>query len=230
MQVRKCAQDCLLTVFKLFGSSTVFKKASKLFYTLLKNHLPLALEMSTSEVVDRSKSIVGSRPEHQEVLRLLNVLKHVIPSISPKFRSKTLGQLLKILTSRFSSVTKHILEVISVIVQTSESEFIVSNAEDIFKSLTSYISLLENNPVDTVLFGSTIAKEALGKISGCNTEWPKYFPLVAESLAGMLSVIYKSAISFQKLCMPVTVILASSFLNLLAFYIPFSDAQHFECS
>ncbi|XP_011075328.1 RRP12-like protein isoform X1 [Sesamum indicum] len=189
-KVRKCAQDCLLTVFKSFGSSDIFKKASKSIYLLLKDHMPLAIEMTTSGIVDGSKNEATpiSRPEHQEVLHLLNVIKHVLPHLSPKVRMRILSQLLKIMSSQFSALTRHVFDVISAIFETSETEVITSNAEDIFRSLVSYISSEEKNPVDSVLFAATLAKTVLGKIhDGDINEWTTYFPMLMESLAGLLS-------------------------------------------
>ncbi|KAL0453112.1 UNVERIFIED_CONTAM: RRP12-like protein [Sesamum latifolium] len=189
-KVRKCAQDCLLTVFKLFKSSGIFKKASKSIYLLLKDHMPLAIEMTTSGIVDGSKNqaMPISRPEHQEVLHLLNVIKHVVPHLSPKVRMRMLSQLLKILSSQFSALTRHVFDVISAIFETSGTEVITSNAEDIFRSLVSFISSEEKNPVDSVLLAATLAKTVLGKLhDGDINEWSTYFPMLMESLAGLLS-------------------------------------------
>ncbi|KAK6149141.1 hypothetical protein DH2020_016666 [Rehmannia glutinosa] len=150
-QVRKCAQECLLTVFKSFESSAVFKKASKSIYLLLKNRMPFAIEMSTSEIVDGAKYEAMSRPEHQDFIHLLSVMKHVAPHLSPKFRMRMLSQLLKILSSKFSAMTRHLFDVISAILATSGTEVNISNAEDILRPLVSYISLGEKNPVDSLL-------------------------------------------------------------------------------
>lgn len=189
--MRKCAQDCLLKVFKSFESSAISKKASKSIYLLFKDHMPLATEMSTSEIVDVTKHEAMSRPEHQEVLHLLNVMKHVVPHLSPKVRMRMLSQLLKILSSQFSVVTRHVFDVISAIFVTSGTEVIISYAEDIFCSLVSYISLGEKNPVESVLFAANLAKTALGSLqNGDINECSAFFPRLIESLAGMLLMFY----------------------------------------
>ncbi|KAK6124849.1 hypothetical protein DH2020_041409 [Rehmannia glutinosa] len=187
-KVRKCAQECLLAVFKSFESSAVFKKASKSIYLLLKNRMPFAIEMSTSEIVDGAKYEAMSRPEHQDFIHLLSVMKHVAPHLSPKFRMRMLSQLLKILSSKFSAMTRHLFDVISAILATSGTEVNISNAEDILRPLVSYISLGEKNPVDSVLFAANLAKTALSKLhdDGIN-DWTTFFPMITESLAGLLS-------------------------------------------
>ncbi|PIN24573.1 hypothetical protein CDL12_02689 [Handroanthus impetiginosus] len=185
-KVRKCAQDCLLTVFKLLESPVILKKASKSIYLLLKDHMPQALEMA--KIVDGSANEAMSRPEYQEVLHLLNVMKHVVLHLSPKYRTRMFPQLLKISSSQFSAVTRLVFDVISTIFIHSGTEVINSYAEDIFRSLVSYISLGEKNPVDTVLFAATLAKTALEKLhDGDTNEWTAYFPMISESLTGLLS-------------------------------------------
>lgn len=185
--MRKCAQDCLLKVFKSFESSSISKMASKSIYSLLNDHMPSATEMSSLEIMDGNKHEPRSRPEHQDVLHLLNVMKHVVPHLSPKVRTRMLPQLLKLMSSHFSVVTGHVLDIISAIFATSGAEVIISNAEDIFSSLVSYISLGEKNPADSVLFAAKLAKDALGRLNNDNVnEWTSYFPMLTESLAGML--------------------------------------------
>ncbi|KAL0359539.1 UNVERIFIED_CONTAM: RRP12-like protein [Sesamum angustifolium] len=70
----------------------------------------------------------------------------------------------------------------------ARTEVITSNAEDIFRSLVFFISSEEKNPVDSVLFAATLAKTVLGKLhDGDINEWTTYFPMLMESLAGLLS-------------------------------------------
>lgn len=188
-QVRKCALDCLLTVFKSLKSSAVLK-ASKSVYTLFKDHIPVAMEMATLNTVDGSKNETVLNPKHQEVLHLVNVVKHISPHLSPKTLARLLPQLLKILTPQFSVVTRHVFDVIDAIFATSGTNAVTCNAEDILKSLVSYISLGEKNPVDSTMLAATLAKTALRKLqNGGTTNWGYYFPMLTESLAGIFSVL-----------------------------------------
>ncbi|XP_051138746.1 uncharacterized protein LOC127256667 isoform X2 [Andrographis paniculata] len=194
-KVRKCALDCLLTVFKSFESSVV-SKGSKRIYSLFKDRIPVASEMATLDVVARSKNETMLKPEDQEVLHMLNVVKHVVPYLSPKIIMKILPPLLKILSSKFSVITRHIFDVILPILETSGADIVISNAENIFAPLVSYISLREKNPLDSVLLAATIAKIALGKLHvGDSSDWVTYFPKLIESLAGLLTC--KGDVSLQ---------------------------------
>ncbi|KAL6505963.1 hypothetical protein OROHE_022682 [Orobanche hederae] len=187
-KVRKCAVDCLLTVFKSFESPGIIKKASRSIYLFLKDQMPWAIKMSNSGIVDVAKCEAMSRPEQQDFLHLLNVIKHVAPHLSPKLRMKMLSQLLKILSFKFPVLTRHLLDVISVIFATSGTEVNMSNAEDILRPLVSYISLGEKNPVDSVLFAANLAKTALKKLhDGGTNEWTSYFSTLPALLADFLS-------------------------------------------
>ncbi|KAH6779701.1 hypothetical protein C2S52_010938 [Perilla frutescens var. hirtella] len=180
-KVRKCAQDCLLRVFKSFDHSSISKNASQSMYLLLK-------ETSTSKIVDGSRHEPMSRPEPQDFLHLLNIMKHVVPDLSPKVREKVLSKLLKIPSSQFTVVARHVFDVISAIFETSGTEVIISNAEGIFSSLVPYISSGEKNPVESVLLAANLAKTALGGLhNGDIDEWVSFFPMLIESLAGLLS-------------------------------------------
>lgn len=187
--MRKCAQDCFLKVFKSFGHSSASKKASESIYLLLKNHMPPAVQSSTSKVVDRTKNQSILRSENQEVLHLLNIMKHVVPDLSPKIREKVLPKLLKILSSQSMEASRHVLDVISAIFEISGTEVIISHAEDIFKLLVSYIDLGEKNPVESVFFAANLAKTALGRLhTGDNDQWEPFLPMLIESLAGILLI------------------------------------------
>ncbi|KAL3632483.1 hypothetical protein CASFOL_025467 [Castilleja foliolosa] len=187
-KVRKCAQDCHLTVFKSFKSSAVIKKASKSIYLLLKDYMPLGVELSALEVADGAKREPVAKAEHQDFLQLLNLIKHVAPHLSPKLRRKMLAQLSNILSSKFTVVTRHLFDVISAIVATSGAEIDITNAEDILRPLVSYISQGKKNPVDSVLFAANLAKTALRELSdGDINECTAYFPMLTESLTGFLS-------------------------------------------
>ncbi|XP_047960538.1 RRP12-like protein isoform X1 [Salvia hispanica] len=187
-KVRKSAQDCLLKVFKLLEHSSISKKASKSIYSLLKRHMPSAAETSNSKIVDGNRHELISRSEHQEVLHLLNIMKHVIPDLSPKVREKVLSILLKIPSSQSMVAARHVFDVMAAIFETSETKVIISNAEDIFRLLTSYIALGEKNPAESVLFAANLAKTVLGRLhNGDTDQWESVFPMLIEALAGLLS-------------------------------------------
>lgn len=174
-----------MKVFKLLEHSSVSKKASKSIYSLLKCHMPLAAETSNSKIVVGSRHELISRSEHQEVLHLLNIMKHVIPDLSPKVREKVLSILLKIPSSQSMVAARHVFDVMAAIFETSETKVIISNAEDIFRLLTSYIALGEKNPAESVLFAANLAKAVLGRLhNGDIDQCESVFPMLIESLAG----------------------------------------------
>ncbi|MCD7461368.1 hypothetical protein HAX54_045964 [Datura stramonium] len=180
-KVRKCAQDCILTVFKSFGSSSVAKKAGKRIYSLIKEHITLAIKLSAP------KEISGSKDEHQEVLHSLNILKPIIPYLTVKDNEKVLAQLVELMSSQSSVFTRHIFDNIGAILDASRVEIILLDADNIIKALISYI-LSAENPADNVLFAATLAKGIIEKLhDGGISVWVTYLPLVVESISGLLT-------------------------------------------
>lgn len=186
-KVRKCAQDCVVKVFKSFESSTVIKEASKLVLSSLKGYMPLAVEINASAVLDGSKDEI-SKPEHLEVIHMLTLLKHIVPYLSVKVSLKVLQQLHKLMNSHFTALTRHIFSVIEAIFETSKAEVVILQAENIIKPLTSYVNMGAKNPNDTILSAASLLKSALDKLqTGEVSKWIDNLPLVFDSIAGLLT-------------------------------------------
>ncbi|OIT28315.1 PREDICTED: RRP12-like protein isoform X2 [Nicotiana attenuata] len=180
-KVRKCAQDCILTVFMSFGSSLVAKKAGKRMYSLIEDNMTLAMKLSAP------KEISGPKDEHQEVLHSLNILKPIIPYLPVKVNQKLLAQLVELMSSQSSAFTRHIFDNIGAILDASGVEIILQDADNIIKGLISYISSAEN-PVDNVLLAASLAKSIIEKIhDGGISVWITYLPLVVGCISGLLT-------------------------------------------
>ncbi|XP_049390514.1 uncharacterized protein LOC125854949 [Solanum stenotomum] len=180
-KVRKCAHDCILTVFKSFGSSSVAKKAGERIYSLIKGNIVLAMKLSDP------KEISGSKDEHQEVLHSLNILKPIIPYLRVKDNEKVLAQLVELMRSQSSAFTRHIFDNIGAILDVSKIEIILLEADTIIKALISYM-LSAETPADNVLFAATLAKGIIDKLHDDGmSAWVTYLPLVVGSISGLLT-------------------------------------------
>ncbi|KAM3691175.1 hypothetical protein ACJW31_09G175400 [Castanea mollissima] len=187
-KVRRCAQDFLVKAFKSFKSSGVNKAASKLVLSMLKNNMPLAVKLSSLKAVDGSKDDTLSKPEHLEVLYMLSVVKISVPSLSTKVSSKVISEIVKLLNSKFSVLTRHVFQVIEVFFETSRVEVTVPEMEKIVDLLVSYVSSGAKNPVDTDISAATLLKGALDILhDGESSLWIRNLPLVCGCLAGLLS-------------------------------------------
>ncbi|XP_058205536.1 uncharacterized protein LOC131319347 isoform X1 [Rhododendron vialii] len=187
-KVRKCAQDCVVQVFKSLKSHAVTSEASKLVLSLFKGCMPFAVEISASGDTDSSKDEILSKPEHLDVVHMLTLLKHILPYLSVKVSLKITSQLHKVMNSHFSALTRHIFGVIKAVFETSKGEVVILVAENIMKSLKSYISLGERNPTDTVLYAATLLRSALDKLqAGEASKWIHNLPLIFGSIAGLLT-------------------------------------------
>ncbi|PON31520.1 Coatomer beta subunit [Parasponia andersonii] len=179
-KVRRCSQECLEKVFKSIHSSAVTKEASKLVFSMLKMYMPLAVELSTLGAT------VG--PKNVEVLHMLNLLKLIVPFLSMKTRSKVIWELEKLMKCQFTALTRHILKTIETCFDTARVDVISPSAENIVVSLSSYISLGEKNPVDTVKSATTLLQRSLDILcAGESTSYIKSLSLVCDSVAGLLT-------------------------------------------
>ncbi|KAM7500162.1 hypothetical protein LguiA_024576 [Lonicera macranthoides] len=187
-KVRKGAQDCVVKVFKSLESPTVIKKASKMVFSLFRSYMPLAVKLTASKLAKGSKDDILSKPEHLEVLHMLNVLKHFVPYLFVKVNLKVLSVLQTLMSAKFSALTRHIFDVIEATFEAMGAEVLVAEAENIIKYLVSYISS-KGNPVDTVLFAATLLKGALNILcAGEPIKWTNHLSLVVGSVAGLLTI------------------------------------------
>lgn len=187
-KVRRSAQECLEKVFKSFRSSSVVKEASKLVFSLFKNYMPVALTLSESRIFDESKEETLSKLEHLEVIHMLNLLKVTVPYLSVKISSKVLPELVKLLRSDFSVLTRQIFQNIEAFFVSSSDEVIGPQQENIIDSLSGYLSLGQKNPVDTVLSAATLLRTILNKLrAGGSSSWTSNGHKIFGSTAGLLT-------------------------------------------
>ncbi|KAJ7976766.1 RRP12-like protein [Quillaja saponaria] len=182
-KVRRCAQDYLEKFFKSLHCSTVVKEASNLVLSMVRSYKPWI----TTLITDGPKDDVLSKPEHLEVLHMLNVLKLTAPHLSVKVISKVSSEINKSMSSQFSALTRHIHKTIEAIFEASKIEDIVTETENIIVSLASYVSLGDQNPLDTVMCAMALLKRALDMLHAGNMSSSiMNLPLVCGSAVGLL--------------------------------------------
>ncbi|EPS67321.1 hypothetical protein M569_07457 [Genlisea aurea] len=180
-KVRKCAQECLFTIFKSFKSSSLFKRAGRLVYSMIKDRLPAVSKVINSKIVGETERML---PEHQDVVHLLGLMKHAIPFLSPKFQMRMLPRLSKMFSYNIPVVITQVSDIMLSVLKTSGADIILSNSEEIFQTLVSYMSSGKGNSVDNIFPAATLSKTALAKLhDGHMKEWTTYFPMVTGSLA-----------------------------------------------
>ncbi|XP_019154612.1 PREDICTED: RRP12-like protein isoform X2 [Ipomoea nil] len=149
--------------------------------------MSLAIKMSAPDAVDGFKDDCLSKSGPQEVLHTLNLMKTIAPYLSVKVRQKVLTQLLKLISSRNSDLTRHVFDNVGVILDTPKVEMVAPDSENILKLLVSYMSCLEN-PTENILVAATLTKQIIKKlyaseISGCSS----HLDLVIGSITGLLT-------------------------------------------
>ncbi|XP_010448691.1 PREDICTED: RRP12-like protein [Camelina sativa] len=187
-KVRRCAQECLEKLFGSLQSSTVVKEASNTVYALLKEYKPVLSDLSSKKIDEGAKVDSTMRSEDAEAAHVLNVLSATIPFLSAKVSSRVFSELCKLMGSQFSPLTRQILKAIDTIFKNSEDTTVVPEIEGLVTSLTSYLSLHDKNPADTIVHVTTLLKSALEKAYSVEpTLCLKKLPLVCGSLAGLLT-------------------------------------------
>ncbi|XP_024982279.1 RRP12-like protein isoform X1 [Cynara cardunculus var. scolymus] len=185
-KVRKCAQDCVVKVFKSF-QSPVKKRASKLVLKSLKTYMPLAVKTVASRSADESKDDSLSKCEHLEVLHMLNLLKFLVPYLPSKVISKAVVELQKAISVRFSALTRHTFDVMEEILRFLEVGSTIPDIVKIVATLASYISVRQN-PVDTIFSASALLVNFLTKFQiGDSNKWNSHYSLVTGSITGLLT-------------------------------------------
>ncbi|KAJ9565398.1 hypothetical protein OSB04_001364 [Centaurea solstitialis] len=186
-KVRKCAQDCVVKVFKSFKASPVKKRASKLVLKSLKTYMPLAVKTVASRSADGSRDDNLSKYEHLEVLHMLNLFKFLVPHLPSKVISEAVVELQKAISARFSALTRHVFDVMEEILRSLEVGTTIPDIVKIVTTLASYIST-KQNPVDTIFSASTLLVNFLTKFQvGDPNKWNSHYSLVIGSIAGLLT-------------------------------------------
>ncbi|CAA7037459.1 unnamed protein product [Microthlaspi erraticum] len=187
-KVRRCAQECLEKLFGSLRSATVIKEASDTVYALLEEYKPVLSELSSTKIEEGSKVESTLKSENAEAAHVLNVLSATIPFLSGEVSSRVFSELCSLMASQFSPLTRQILKAIDAIFKNLEDTLIVPEIEGVIASLTSYLSLHEKNPADTIVHVTNLLKSSLEKAESVEpTLCLKKLPLVCGSLAGLLT-------------------------------------------
>ncbi|KAL8261647.1 hypothetical protein R6Q59_025696 [Mikania micrantha] len=186
-KVRKCAQDCVVKLFKSFKSPLVKKRASKLVLTSFKFYMSLAVKSAASRSADGCKDDNFLKGEHLEVLHMLNLLKFLVSCLPSKVISKAVIDLQKALSARFSALTRHVFDVLEEILKFLDVGSTIPDAEKIVTTLASYLSK-KQNPVDTLFSAAAVLDTFLTKFQvGDPTKWNNHYSLIIGSIAGLLT-------------------------------------------
>ncbi|KAK8468212.1 hypothetical protein PHAVU_007G252200 [Phaseolus vulgaris] len=187
-KVRRCAQEAMEKVFKSIKSSTVTKEASKLVLSELKSCSALVLKLNALRTFDESKEDKVLKHEHLEVLHLMNLINLIAPYLSTKIILKVLSEVHKLFSCMSSELARHALKTIEAIFEALRIKNIVLETEDIVVSLTSFVSLGDKNPLDTVILASKLLRVGMDLLyNGQSSLWIKNLPPVCRSMIGLLT-------------------------------------------
>lgn len=146
--------------------------------------MSLAVETVSSRSTDGSKDDKFSKCEQLEALHMLNLLKFLVPCLPSKEISKTVVELQKSISAKFSPLTRHVFDVMEEILRLLEDESTIPDTLEIVTTLASYIST-KQNPVDTLFSAAALLENFLTKFQvGDANKWNSHYSLVIGSIAG----------------------------------------------
>ncbi|MCL7045012.1 hypothetical protein MKW94_023059 [Papaver nudicaule] len=204
-KVRKCAQVCVEEIYKSVQSTNVVNEASEMFYAVFYKYLPYAIAIAWSKIEITKDSENAGELMLMECVHMLSVLKLVVTYLSNDVVLKVMSQIHKVLGSKYSLLTRHSFAFLEVILESSRvDEIVVPKTEIVIFALGNYVSLQENNPVDTVLCACGLLKKCIDKLyTDKRSVWLINLPLVFEPMACVvgsgLSISGEAAAVFKEL-------------------------------
>jgi len=116
----------------------------------------------------------------------MNLINLIAPYLSTKIILKVLSEVHKLFSFMSPELARHALKTIEAIFEAVRIKNIVLETEDIVVSLTSFVSLRDKNPLDTVILASKLLRVAMDLLyNGQISLWIKNLPPVCRSVIGM---------------------------------------------
>jgi ribosomal RNA-processing protein 12 len=187
LQVRRCAQGCLVEIFDVLQNRSIIKKASKVILHMFQNYIPIAEKLKPLEDSDTSHEKMISKSENVEVIYMLTLLKLLAPKLQEKVGRVVLSCTCKLLGRCLSFLNGQVIGLLQALVENYCVEVLLSESESILCALTKYLSVDEKHPDDTIVSASCLLKTCLYKFHTSQpTLWAEYFPPIFSSLAGIM--------------------------------------------
>lgn len=138
------------------------------------------------------------KSEHPEIIRMLIVLKLMVPHLSEKVRMVIFSDAHRFLSCASSSLTRHVTELVDSLVQQTEAKVLLTESDKIIFALTSYLSSNKKNPDETIISQLKLLRNLLNKLHTFQpTIWISKLPVVFVSVTGMLIHNYNLCSLFQ---------------------------------
>uniref|UniRef100_A0ACD5WMY4 Uncharacterized protein n=1 Tax=Avena sativa TaxID=4498 RepID=A0ACD5WMY4_AVESA len=191
-KVRRCAQESVEKLFADLQRSGCGKKASSAAIDLFEKHISLVRSLAKLDAD-------ASEAKETEAVHMLGAVAVLVPYLSKKARNTVFSGARRLLSSRFSPLTRHVLRLMEALLEHLKVENVESELENFISLLLAYLPYDEKKPDDTIIAALQLMKSCLAKLTGHSKLWTKALPSAFEALSGYLILDRKCSEDIAKL-------------------------------
>ncbi|CAM0884950.1 unnamed protein product [Alopecurus aequalis] len=191
-KVRRCAQESVEKLFAYLERSGCAKKASSAAIDLFEKHISSARTLAKLDSE-------ASEAKETEAVHMLGAVAVLVPHLSKKARSTVFSGSRRLLSSRFSPLTRHVLRLMETLLEHLKVENVESELENFISLVLAYLPYDEKKPDDTFIAALQLLSRCLAKLSARPKLWTKALPSAFEALSGYLILDRKCSEDIAKL-------------------------------
>jgi ribosomal RNA-processing protein 12 len=165
-------------LFAYLERSGCAKKASSAAIDLFEKHISSVRSLAK---LDSD----ASEAKETEAVHMLGAVAVLVPYLSKKARNTVFSGARRLLSSRFSPLTRHVLRLMDVLLENLKVESIESELENFISLVLSYLPYDEKKPDDTIITALQLMRSCLAKLSGHSKLWTKALPSAFEAVSGL---------------------------------------------
>ncbi|KAM0907529.1 hypothetical protein ACQ4PT_016048 [Festuca glaucescens] len=191
-KVRRCAQESVEKLFAYLERSGCGKKASSAAVDLFEKHISSVRSLAKLDAD-------ASEAKETEAVHMLGAMAVLVPHLSKKARNTVFSGARRLLSARFSPLTRHVLRLMEALLKHLKVENVESELENFISLLLAYLPYDEKKPDDTIIAALQLMRSCLAKLAGHSKLWTKALPSAFEAVSGYLILDRKCSEDIAKL-------------------------------
>jgi ribosomal RNA-processing protein 12 len=165
-------------LFAYLERSGCGKKASSAAVGLFEKHISSVRGLAKLDAD-------ASEAKETEAVHMLGAMAVLVPHLSKKARSTVFSGARRLLSARFSPLTRHVLRLMEALLEHLKVENVESELENFVSLLLAYLPYDEKKPDDTIIAALQLMKSCLAKFAGHSKLWTKALPSAFEAVSGL---------------------------------------------
>lgn len=166
-------------LFAYLERSGCAKKASSAAIELFEKHISSVRSLAKLDAD-------ASEAKETEAVHMLGAVAVLVPYLSKKARSTVFSGARRLLSPRFSPLTRHVLRLMEALLEHLKVENVESELENFVSLVLAYLPFDEKKPDDTIIAALQLMRSCLAKLSGHSELWTKALPSAFEAVSGYL--------------------------------------------